>query len=72
MRQGQIERAYIENQNLQVELETLIQNINILADNAKHMDGEVNNSMEYLRKKIEDVDISTTELFEAIDDLTKS
>ena len=72
MLQGQIERAYIENQNLQVELETLIQNINILADNAKHMDGEVNNSMEYLRKKIEDVDISTTELFEAIDDLTKS
>ena len=72
MLRGQIERAYIENQNLQVELETLIQNINILADNAKHMDGEVNNSMEYLRKKIEDVDISTTELFEAIDDLTKS
>lgn len=70
--QAQIERAYVENQNLQVELETLIQNINILADNTRAMDVEVNKSMEYVKKRVVDADLSTVELFALIDDLTKS
>ena len=44
-----IDRAYAENANLQAELETLIQNINILADNTAAMDVEVNKSMKYVK-----------------------
>lgn len=70
--QAQIEREYVENQNLQVELDTLVQNIEILAENTSAMDVEVNKSMEYVRGRFDDADISTKELFELIDDLTKS
>ena len=70
--QAQIERAYIENQNLQVELDTLIQNINILADNTSAMDVEVNKSMEYVKNRVAEADVSTTVLFALIDDLTNS
>ena len=70
--QRQIERAYIENQNLQVELDTLIQNINILADNTAAMDVEVNKSMAYISNRIEEADVSTADLFALIDDLTNS
>lgn len=70
--QAAIARAYAENQELQVELETLIRNINILADNTAAMDVEVNKSMDFISKRIEEADVSTTELFQLIDDLTKS
>lgn len=68
----QIERAYVENQNLQVELNTLIQNINILADNTRAMDAEVNKSMEYVKNRVAEADVSTAELFALINDLTGS
>ncbi|MCR4791788.1 MAG: hypothetical protein K5871_03495 [Lachnospiraceae bacterium] len=69
---AQIERAYVENAQLQAELETLIENINILADNAGSMDVAVNKSMEYVKNRVAEADVSTTELFNLIDDLTKS
>lgn len=70
--QAQIERAYVEKQNLQVELDTLIQNINILADNTSAMDVEVNKSMEHVKNRVAEADVSTIELFALIDDLTSS
>lgn len=70
--QAKIERACIENQNLQIELETLIQNINILADSTRAMDVKVNNSMEYVRNRVTEADVGTKELFALIDDLTSS
>lgn len=70
--QNQIERAIIENQNLQAELATLVRNVEILTQNAASMDIEVNKSMEYVKNRIQDADVSTAELFELIDDLTKS
>lgn len=69
---AQIDRAYAENANLQAELETLIQNINILADNTAAMDVEVNKSMEYVKNRVAEADVSTGELFALIDDLTSS
>jgi regulator of replication initiation timing len=69
---AQIERKIIENENLKVELETLIKNIEILTENTKTMDAEVNKSMLYVKERFDDADISTHQLFELIDDLTKS
>lgn len=68
----QIERAIVENQNLQIELEQLIQNIKILTANARAMDGEVNKSMEYVKKRVNEADVSVAELFALINDLTSS
>lgn len=70
--QNQIERAIIENQNLQAELESLVQNVEIVTENAAAMDIEVNKSMEYVKGRIQEADISTKELFDLIDDLTNS
>ena len=68
----QIERELKENSNLQAELASLVQNIEILSSNAAAMDAEVNKAMEYVRSRINDVDVSTSELFALIDDLTNS
>ena len=62
--QNQIERAIIENQNLQAELESLVQNVEIVTENAAAMDIEVNKSMEYVKGRIQEADISTKELFD--------
>lgn len=70
--QEQIERAVIENQNLQNELAVLIDNVQIVTENAAAMDIEVNKSMDYVKGRIQEADISTSELFALIDDLTKS
>lgn len=70
--QDQIERAVIENQNLQNELAVLIDNVQIVTENAAAMDIEVNKSMDYVKGRIQEADISTSELFALIDDLTKS
>lgn len=70
--QDQIERAVIENQNLQNELAVLIDNVQIVTENAAAMDIEVNKSMDYVKGRIQEADISTSELFALIDALTKS
>ena len=70
--QNQIERAIIENQNLQTELESLVKNIEIVTENAAAMDIEVNGSMGYVKGRIQEADVSTKELFELIADLTNS
>lgn len=70
--QNYIERAIVENQNLQVELEALVENIEILVENAGVMDIEVNESMDYIKNHLKKADVSTTELFALIDDLTSS
>lgn len=69
---NQIDRALAQNANLQAELATLIQNVNILADNAATMGAEVVDSMEYVKNRVKDTDVSTSELFALIDDLTSS
>lgn len=70
--QNQIERAVIDNRNLQTELATLVKNVEIVTKNAASMDAEVNRSMERVSRKIKDADVSTSELFVLIDDLTNS
>lgn len=70
--QNQIERAIIENQNLQAELASLVENVQIVTENAAAMDVEVNKSMEYVKGRIQEADVSTSELFKLIDDLTNS
>lgn len=70
--QNQIERAAIENRNLHTELASLIKNVEILAKNAASMDTEVNRAMEYVSRKTKGADVSTSELFALIDDLTGS
>lgn len=70
--QNQIHRAIIENQNLQEKLEDLVQNIEIVTQNAETMDVEVNKSMEYIKSRIGMADVDTRELFALIDDLTGS
>lgn len=67
-----VNRAITENQNLQTELASLVQNIEILTQNAGMMDIEVNKSMEYIKNRMKEADISTSELFTIIDDLTSS
>ncbi|MBR4343517.1 MAG: hypothetical protein IKP88_12590 [Lachnospiraceae bacterium] len=67
-----IERALIIQENLKEELETLISNINVLTDNARAMDSDVNKSMEHVKKRVADADLGTTELFNLIDELTGS
>lgn len=70
--ESKISRAVAENTKLQTEVITLIKNVEVLTHNAKQMGGQVNESMNYVAKLIEDADISTTELFALIDDLTTS
>ena len=70
--QDQIERAVIENQNLQAELAALVENVQIVTENAAAMDIEVNKSMDYVKGRIQEADISTSELFQLINDLTQS
>ena len=70
--QNQIERAIIENQNLQAELASLVENVQIVTENAAAMDVEVNKSMKYIKGRIQEADVSTSELFKLIDDLTNS
>lgn len=70
--QNQIERAVIENQNLQAELASLVENVQIVTENAVAMDIEVNKSMEYVKGRIQEADVSTKKLFDLIDDLTNS
>lgn len=69
---GQIDRAIAENNELQVELSTLIRNVEILTKNTAAMDGEVNRAMESLRGRVQETDVSTSELFALIDDLANS
>lgn len=70
--QKQIQRAIVENQNLQAELTTLVENVEILTENAAAMDIEVNKSVDYIRNRISETDVSTSELFALINDLTSS
>lgn len=70
--QYQINHAVEENQRLQVELETLIQNVKIMTDNTREMGAAVNESMSYVAKRIDEADVSTSELFALIDDLTST
>ncbi len=70
--QNQIEKAIIENQNLQAELASLIENVEIVTENAAAMDIEVNKSMEYVKGHIQEADVSTKELSDLINDLTNS
>lgn len=70
--QNQIERAVVENHNLQTELTSLIHNVEILTENARGMDKEVNKSMEYIQGRVKEADVSTTELINLIEDLTSS
>ena len=67
-----IERAQAIQVELESELETLIDNIKVLTDNAATMDAEVNKSMEYLKGRVNEADVYTGELFSLIDDLTSS
>lgn len=69
---NKIEQAILEKQSLQIELSTLIENVQILAQNAGAMDAEVNKSMDYIRNRISEANFSTSELFALIDDLTGS
>lgn len=66
----QIARAVIEKNHLQAELATLVRNVEALTQNAKNMDIEVNQSMEYIKNRITQTDVSTTELFALVDDLS--
>ena len=68
----QIERATVDNRNLQAELASLVRDVEILASNTAAMDGEVNRSMESVKNRIYAADVSTGELFALIDDLTHS
>lgn len=68
----QIDRAIDENHALQAELEALIHNVETLTKNAAAMDAEVNRAMESLKGRIQDADVSTSELFALIDDLANS
>ncbi|MBD5460575.1 MAG: hypothetical protein HDR26_06475 [Lachnospiraceae bacterium] len=70
--QRKIEWAIVENRNLQDELDTLVQNIEVLTQNAGQMGDEVNASMEYIKNRVSEADVSTAELFALIDDLTSS
>lgn len=67
--ENRIERAVIEKKNLQAELATLVRNVEALTQSAKNMDIEVNQSMEYVKNRIVQTDVSTTELFALVDDL---
>lgn len=67
--ENQIERAVIEKKNLQAELAALVRNVEALTQSAKNMDIEVNQSMEYVKNRIVQTDVSTTELFVLVDDL---
>lgn len=69
---NQIERTTLENRNLQSELSSLVQDVQILTESAAAMDVEVNKSMEYVKNRIQDADVNTGELFALIDDLTNS
>lgn len=62
----QIERAIVENRNLELELEQLIQNIKILTANARSMDTEVNKSMEYVKNRVKEADVNVADLFALI------
>lgn len=68
--EAQIERACAENQKLQEELNTLVQNIYVLADNAKVMDAQVNKAMSSVKNRITEADVSITELFALIEEVT--
>ena len=70
--QSSIQRALGENQSLQAELATLIQNIDILTSKMAEMDSAVNESMEYIRGRVEEADVNTADLFALIDDLTST
>ena len=69
---GQIDRAIAENNELQAELASLIRNLEILTKNAQVMDAEVNRSVESLKGRIQNAEVSTSELFALIDDLANS
>jgi len=70
--QGRISQAIIDNQNLRVELEVLIKNVIAVTQNAIAMDSAVNESMNYVTKRVQDADVNTAQLFALIDDLTTS
>lgn len=70
--ESQIERAAAEHRNLELELASLVQNVETLTKNAAAMDVQVNRSMEHVKNKVKNVDISTGELFALIDELTNS
>lgn len=69
---NQINREVEENRNLQKELSTLIQNVEVVVKNTEKMDVQVNKSMERVKRRMKEADISTGELFALIDDLTNS
>lgn len=68
----QIDKALIENNTLQAELSTLVQNVEILTRNVGKMDLEVNRAMEYVKTHTAEADVSVSELFALITDLTSS
>lgn len=70
--EAQISRAIAENNHLQAELETLIENVIILTGRAEQMGIQVDQAMNHVTGKVEAAEVDTRELFALIDDLTKS
>ena len=69
---NRISRAYAENSELRIELDSLVRNISILASNAKDMDREVFGLMSYVSDKVNQADTSTFELSSLIEELSSS
>lgn len=66
----QINRVKRENAELEVELENAIQNVNILISNCGELDKAVCEDMGYLSDVVGQADISTKEVFQALNELT--
>lgn len=70
--QNRIAREIQENKNLKAELETLVKNIEILTQGVGTMDVRVNRSMEHVKDRVAEADVSTAELSALIHELTES
>lgn len=66
----QINRTNYENMELEAELRTAIDNVGILVTNCGSMDREVYETMDRLSGFVETADISTKEVFQALNELT--
>jgi hypothetical protein len=67
---NQINRANQLNAELEAELEVSIQNVAVLVNNCGVMDKAVDEEMGYLANVVGQADISTKEVFDALNDLT--
>lgn len=66
----QINRTNRENAELEVELDNAIQNVSILISNCGELDKAVYEDMGYLSNVVGQADISTKEVFQALNELT--